>query len=121
MIDRREFVTGLLAAPIAATAAFQTLLNDFIYLTPTGGDDTAMINAAIERCMPGGTVMLAPGVFRLGATVVFGTDGVTLKGSTSEDGEPLSELEGELVIKAMEPGITATLANLCFRGSLTAT
>jgi len=51
-------------------------------LSPSGGDDTAAINAALSSCPPGNVVLLTTGVFQIsGNGLVFTSSSCTLRGS----------------------------------------
>ncbi len=68
---------------------------------PSGGDDTAAIQAAIDAvsAMPAtggvrGAVLLAPGTFRVDGTLAIATSGVVLRGSGSGSGGTLLSIGG---------------------------
>ena len=71
-------------------------------VSPSGGDDTAAIQRAIDAvsAMPlengfRGAVVLAPGIFLCGETLNITTSGVVLRGSGMDEGGTTMKLTGE--------------------------
>lgn len=68
---------GALAAPAGYPAGRQSRT---VYVMPSGGDDTASLQAAIDASAPGDTVYFIPGDFHLSAVTL--KSGVTYRGAT---------------------------------------
>src|SRR5881396_2422944 len=77
-------------APVAAT------------LRPSGGDDTASIQAAIDQVSSRapdargfrGAVLLLPGTYNVSATITIAASGVVLRGSGSGEHETVLQMTG---------------------------
>jgi hypothetical protein len=102
-LSRRDFLKGTATTALALSQAiklvpelkpgtFQSLEGAWWkYVVPSGGDDTAMINAAIRAAPPGETVLLGPGIFKIDGMIELFMNS-HLSGTCDEDNVPTSSL-----------------------------
>jgi hypothetical protein len=122
-VSRRDFLRGTAVTVLALSKPTFQLIEGARweyafggYLLPSGGDDTAMINAAIRAAPPGETVILGPGVFNISGTInLFGGSG--LPGTCDENNIPTNTLvkngnPGDPVIRGSGDDISISNINI---------
>jgi hypothetical protein len=72
-----ETVAGVEAAKAVTPAGLKAAL-PFIIIAPSGGDDTAAIQAAANALAPGGTLWFKPGIYQTTGTITFGKVNVNM-------------------------------------------
>lgn len=119
---------GSVGSPIAMTAnGIPNRSTISTTLTPSGGDDTAQINAAMAACPAGKVVLLSLGVFKIdsgGGGLHMDVSGCTLRGSGpgAQKSTSLNPVAGGTAIRACAGGSTlVTIAggNYCTDSSAT--
>ena len=130
-MNRRDFLRGTAVTVLALSPAIKLIpelkSGNFRiqslegawwkYLEPSGGDDTAMINAAIRAVPPGETVVLGPGVFKIDGTIELMNSYFHLSGTCDENNVSTSTLvkngnPGDPVIRGSGNDISISNLNI---------